>query len=181
LDYQNKLESLPGAWAKKHNTSLVQAQYQHGFPLQFYASLSGNLAWAETHDIDLEYNTQPLTMDIRIPRIVPHDYYSVKTAGVARLEVEKVFNTPDYSARIPVSIERVAPLLVAQGIFLDSDGRGYGDYPPSIFEWGFGADLQLLLFHLGSAKLRVLNAFDTAHPLTADGDKQVTLNTHFTF
>lgn len=168
FNFQNKLESAPGSWMKKYNTSMVQLKYQHSFPWQMSATLSGQLAWAENHDVKVDYETQPIMMDIRIPRLVPHDPYTAKTASAARFEFGKAFRTPLYSARIPVGFERAAPFLIAQGIFLDDAGERNGGYPANIFEWGFGVDVQILLFHSAPAKIRYVNAYDTRHPMTKE-------------
>ena len=182
LNYQNKLESAPGSFAKKYNTSFVQAQYQRGFPHQFYGSLSGSAAWAENHDVNVGVFWYPLTADIRMPRLVDHNPYVVKTASSARFEATKVFDVPGYLTRFPISVERIAPLVIAQGMFFDNDGVGNGGYPGSLFEWGWGADIQLLLGHLIATKLRLLSAYDTTTPVHAKtGDNQAMLTTTYSF
>ena len=79
-----------------------------------------------------------------------------------------------------LGLDRLAPLVVAQGLFFDNQGRAHGDYPANVFEWGVGADFQLLLFHLAHAKLRYLAGFDTRHPIKAKDD-QVTLTLRHEF
>lgn len=181
LNYRNRLESEPGAWRKKYNTFLVQTHYTHGFPLQFYATGSGYVAWAENHDINVAPDSQQFVQDIHIPRLSYYKSFTAKTAAAARLEVAKVFNVPAYSPRIPFSIERIAPLVLAQGMTFDTDGRDHGDYPASIGEVGVGADIQVLLFHLAHAKLRFVNAWSSDMPAKSDSNKQVLLSTKYSF
>ena len=180
LSYLNSLETLPSHITKEANTSLVQTQYRQGFPLEFYALLAGSVAWSEAHDVKVDYNPYALGDEIRISRIAAHDFYRVQTASSARLEINKVFNVRGYPTRFPVGLDRLAPLVVAQGMFFDTQGRGHGDYPANIFEWGVGADFQLLLFHLAHAKLRYLAGFDTRHPIKSKDD-QVTFTLRHEF
>jgi hypothetical protein len=101
------------------------------------------------------------------------------SASAARLEFAKVFDVHGYTPRIPIGLDRLAPLVVAQGLFLDDHGVGYEHYPANIFEWGYGVDLQLLLFHLAHAKLRYLVGIDTRHP--DEPDEQLQLSYRHSF
>jgi hypothetical protein len=179
LGYLNQLETRINEWKKYQNSSLVQSQYTQSFPLQFAGTLAGAYAWAERHDVDIDYNPYPLNPTVSISRLTPHDEYTVRNAGMARLEVAKTFDLKLYSPRIPVGLDRLAPFAVAQGIFLDSDVRYEDEYPANIFEWGYGVDIQVLLFHLGSAKIRFLQGFDTRNP--EHPSDEVRLMSHFNF
>jgi hypothetical protein len=178
FSYTNRLESELEEWTKANNTSLVQLKYVHGFPYEFYGSLSGNIAWAETHDIEVDYEPYSLSRDIRIPRITSHnEMYEAKTAGNIRLEVNKVFTTPSYGARFPIGLNRVAPVVVAQGIFLDDDAQNR--YPQNTFEWGYGADVELLLTHRIPVQVRLLQAYDTRYPQKMENELQLKLHREF--
>lgn len=169
--FENRLESQMNGFAKEHNTSAVRSSYIRGFPAEIYGTVSANYAWAETHDIIVGPGVTEFSSDIRIPRLTSHnDDYEVKNAGSLRLEVSKVLTIPGYSARIPIGLRRLAPLVVAQGLFMDSSNR----YPPSTFEWGYGADLELLLGHKAPVHFRFLQAFDTRYP--DHPDEQASLN-----
>ncbi len=158
--FTNRLQSKINEWTKKHNTSSAQLFYQHGFPREFYLTTTGQVAWAETRDIHLEALVTPSARDITVPLLTGHREYLVKTASAVRLEAHKVVPAHAYSARFPVGIDRIAPVIVAQATFLDESDR----HPPNIFEWGYGADLQLLLFHKMPAVIRYLNAYNTRDP-----------------
>lgn len=174
----NRLNALSEDWSKKDNSSLVHAEYTHGFPLEFYANLSGNMAWAETNDIAVEYNPYPAPNTIHIPRLTSIDEADVKTAGSVRLEVRKVFNIPLYSPRIPAAFSRIAPLVAAQGIFMDQSPTK--DYPESTFEYAAGADIELVLLHRLMARIRILLlAADTRHPNENDEQVNFTLKQDF--
>lgn len=163
FNYINRLESEDQSWTKKDNTSLAQLKYTHGLPHEFYVSLAGTMAWAETHDIEVDYDPLSVTQDIRIPRLTSHnEMYMAKTAGAIRLEVHKVFTVPSYSARMPIGLSRIAPVVVGQGIFMDDDSLNR--YPSNTFEWGYGADLELLIFHRVPVLFRFLQAYDTRYP-----------------
>ncbi len=172
LAYMNRLESEHQSWTKRNNTSLLQTKYVRGFPQEFYATVAGNLAWAETHDVEVDYDQFSLSQDIRIPRLTSHnELWMAKTAGSLRLEITKVVETPAYPVRIPVGISRLAPVIVGQGIFLDDDPLDR--YPASTFEWGVGADLELLLLHRIPVQMRYLMAFDTRYPQEAEEELRV--------
>jgi len=162
LKFFNHLSTEPNQWVKKDNTSLANLNFEHGFPHEFYLSAYAYGAWAETRDIDVKYSYFASTSDAHIPMLTSHKQYLAKTAGSARLEFHKVFNLKGYSARVPVGLDRIAPVAVAQGISLD-DARD-DRYPPSIFEWGIGADLQVLMFHRVPTIMRFLNAINTTEP-----------------
>ncbi len=181
LNYKNRLDTLPRrGMTKDSNASIVQTQYRQGFPLQFYGLLAGTVAWSEQNDIHLGFNQYALDDSVRIPRIAPHEFFDVRKASSARFEVNKVFDIHGYTTRIPIGLDRLAPLAVAQGIFLDNHGRGQGEYPANIFEWGVGADFQVLILHLVHAKLRYLAGFDTRHPITSKKD-ELTFTLHHEF
>lgn len=180
LDYFNHLDTASTGFHKQDNTSMVESLYQRGFPDEVYATVSGGAAWAETHDVRVYYNPQPVTVDIMIPRLTSHEDFSVMRGAFARFELAKVAKLQLYSPRIPVGLERVAPFLVGQGIVLDDQGNNYGLYAPNTFEWGYGFDLQLLLLHKLHAKLRLLNAYDTRHPVST-GEKQAQFAMRYDF
>lgn len=179
LSYLNKLETRINEWKKYQNSSLVQSQYTQSFPLQFAGTLAGAYAWAERHDVDIDYNPYPLNQNVAISRLTPHDEFTVRNAGMVRLEVAKTFDLKGYSPRIPLGLDRLAPFVVAQGIFMDSDVRYEDEYPANIFEWGYGVDLQLLLLHLGSAKLRFLQGYDTRNPERPSDEVRLMSNIRF--
>jgi hypothetical protein len=161
LAFTNRLESEPGNFVRKYNTSLLQTDYTHGFPLEFFALGTAGVAWAENRDIDVEYSTYSLTDDIRVPRLTTDRDFEAKTASFARLEIHKVFDLPFYSERLPVGLNRVSPFAIGQGIALD---RSSVSYPANIFEWGYGADIELLLIHKAPVRFRFLTAVDTRNP-----------------
>jgi hypothetical protein len=179
LNFLNRLESWPNGWSKRYNTSLVQTQYRQEFGNQVYAALSGAVAWAENQDVQVEYNPYPFNQDIVISRLTPHDEYTVQTASSARFELTKVFKLLAYSPRIPAGLDRIAPFAVAQGIFMDDGGAGRGEYPASVFEWGYGADLQILLLHSLPTQVRLLRGYDTRHPETASDEARFSLHYDF--
>lgn len=172
LGYTNRLESYLEEWTKANNTSLVQMKYVHGFPYEFYGTLSGNVAWAETHDIEVDYDPFSLSKDIRIPRLTSHnEMYEAKTAGNIRLEANKVFTIASYGARFPVGLNRLAPVVVANAIFMDDDAQNR--YPQNTFEWGYGADVEFLIFHRIPVQMRLIQAYDTRYPQKVE--KEMTL------
>lgn len=178
LSYTNRLESEANTWMKKYNTSLVQSRYVHGFPSEFYGTLVGNFAWSEYPDIEVQYDSLSLSQDIRIPRLTSHnEEFVAKTAGSLRLEVNKVLPMSLYSARIPIGVNRVAPVVVGQGIFLDDDREDF--YPATIFEWGYGADIELLLAHRFPVQIRLLNAYDTRYPQDVEQEARVSYKKAF--
>lgn len=169
LSYMNQLDTMPWTWSKKRNSSIVQSQYTHGLPDEIYLSGSATYAWAERPDIGVKYDPYALIQDIRVPRLVSHDEYDVRNAAALRLEAQKVFTTPAYSARIPIGLNRLAPLVVGQGLFLDDDALNR--YPASLFEWGWGVDFELLLLHKFPARVRLLEAYDTRDPIHRKDDQ----------
>ncbi len=163
LNYANRLESDINAWAKKYNTSIVQTRFVHGFPMEFYLTLAGTYAWAEVPDIKVSYDQATLSQDIRVPRLTSHqEDYLVKNAGSLRVELTHVQTLPAYSARIPFGLNRIAPVVVGQGIFMNDDPLNV--YPQNTFEWGWGADFEILFLHRIPLRLRILNAYDTRSP-----------------
>jgi hypothetical protein len=180
LNFQNQLGTQPDSWKKEFNTSIVNAEFQQGFPLQFYAKLSGNVAWGENHDVLVEYNPNPLTWEVRIPRLTGSSAsFETKNAEAVSLEVTKVFNTPVYSSWFPLGLDRIAPFVTGQSLYFDNQGTYYGSYPDSIFEAGFGADFQLLLAHVFTTRFRLMQAYDTRH--FGQPDTQGYLDMHYTF
>ena len=157
----------------------MQSEAQQEFGDQYYATVAGDVGWAENHDIDVNYNPEPLAMDIRIPRLAAGPRFTVQTASSLRLEFTKVFTTPSYSARIPLGIDRVAPVAIVQGMFFDTQGAAYGQYPANMYEFGFGGDVQLLLLHTIPAKFRLIGAIDTRTPAQQDLQAHLLLHYHF--
>ncbi len=178
LNFKNRLEALPDTLRKRYNTSLVQSRFQQGLPIQFYMTFAGSVAWAENHDVLVDYNPMPLSEDIRVSRLTSHEEFKAKTASSARFELTKVFDLPLYSPRIPVGFDRISPLVLAQGVFLDRD-NAVDHYAANIFEWGYGVDLQLLLVHLAHAKLRLIEAFDTRTPVHREKQAVLSVNLNF--
>lgn len=178
VGFINKLQSQPNEWKTRYNTSITTLKYELGFKRDFFLSLFGTAAWAINRDIKLSYSQSPLTEDVSIPILTGHKDYVAKTAGAARVEVHKVLSTPQlsnkYSARIPLGLERLAPFVVAQGIALDDDSAKTDPEPHNIFEWGYGVDLHLLIFHRQPAMLRLLRSFNTTD--SAKAETQATLN-----
>ncbi len=172
LGFSNKLESLPSEWRKRYNTSLVEASYTYGLPREIFATLSGKFAWAERANI-LVTGEPTITQDIHIDRLTSHnDEFRAKTAGALRLELQKSFLTPMYSDRIPLGLNRTAPVLVGQAMFFDDDRLDR--YPMNTFEWGYGVDIELLIAHRAPMRLRLVNSYDTRDPYHAD--EKATLN-----
>jgi hypothetical protein len=136
--------------------------FTYGFPREFYATLFGKVAWAERPNI-LVSGEQSTSPDIRIDRLTAfHPEFNAKTAGALRLELQKAYRTPVYSSRIPLGLNRTAPLLVGQGLFFNDDR--YDRFPQNTFEWGYGADFEFLLAHMIPFQLRWLESFDTRQP-----------------
>ncbi len=177
LGYINRLTSLPNEWRKKYNSSIVNLKYQHGFERQFYLSFYGSVAWAENRDVDVRFSQTPITQSVSIPLLTSHKEYVVKNAESARVEFHKVFNTPAYSNRIPFGFERLAPFVVAQGVFLDDSKRDR--YPHNIFEWGYGVDMQVLLLHKMPAVMRFMNAYNTTEPRKSESKVELTFKQEF--
>ncbi|MGE4131365.1 MAG: hypothetical protein AB7F86_06985 [Bdellovibrionales bacterium] len=172
LSYQNRLQSLTNQWTKRYNSSIFKLSYQHGLPLEMYITGYGQVAWAENRDIDVEFMQTPFSTSVSIPILTTQHSYTVKNAESARLEFHKVFNISSYPTRVFVGVDRLAPFVVAQGTFFDDDR--YDRYPPDLFEWGYGVDTQLLLFHQIRSVVRVMAAYNTRYPRKADN--QMTLN-----
>ncbi len=82
-----------------------------------------------------------------------------------------------YSNRIPIGIDRIAPFIVGQGVAFDDSAKN--DYPHSDFEWGYGADLQVLLLHNLHSMVRLLNAFNTSEPNQARWQAQLSVKQTF--
>lgn len=162
LGFTNKIEVDHSSWKKRYNTSSVSSSLTYGFPKEFYATLSGKLAWAERANILVTgYSTE--SPDTRIERLTSfHDEFDAKTAGQVRLELQKAMRTPLYSDRIPLGLNRTSPLLAGQGLFFNDDR--FNRWPQNTFEWGYGADLEFLVFHLIPINFRWLEAFDTRQP-----------------
>ncbi|NJL25984.1 MAG: N-6 DNA methylase [Calothrix sp. SM1_5_4] len=91
----------------------------------------------------------------------------LKGAMVKKAAVERVFGFEIMPA----------PFVVAQGLFLDDDRADR--YPANIFEWGYGADMELLIFHKAMASFRILNAFDTRNPVKPETEASFTLKKSF--
>ncbi|HMN67655.1 MAG TPA: hypothetical protein PKC28_03870 [Bdellovibrionales bacterium] len=163
LSVSNRLESFRDTFEKRENTSLASTRLTHGFPMEFFATLTGHYAWSEGHFIEVSSSEDPLSQDIRIPRLTSHNpIFFAKNAAAVRLEVTKVFNIPLYLPRLPVGFNRIAPVVVGQGLFVDDDIRDR--YQANTFEWGYGADIEFLLGHRVPARVRLLNAYDTRYP-----------------
>lgn len=178
LSYANRLETEVNAWAKKFNTSIIQTRYVHGLPMETYATLAGTYAWAEVPDIKVTYDQTTLSRDIRVPRLTSHkEEYLVKSAGALRLELTHVLTMPNYSARIPLGLNRIAPVAVGQGIFLNDDPLNV--YPQNTFEWGWGADFEILLLHRIPLQLRLLNAYDTRSPQDMESEAKLAYKVSF--
>ncbi len=164
LNYVNRLETQANTWTKRYNTSLVQTSYTYGLPKEFYVTAAANYAWAEDPDIKVGYDPTSLSQDIRVARLTSHkEEYLTKNAGTVRLEISNVQTLRAYSARMPIGLNRIAPVVVGQGLFLDDDARNL--YPQNTFEWGWGADLEVLLLHRIPVHIRLLNAYDTRSPI----------------
>lgn len=172
---RQRLEALPDSWTKRHNITALDANYIHGFAGEFYASGFLNGAWAEDRDIRVDNAIGSQTNDVRLPLLTSNRDYMVQSGGSARVEFTKVFNVGAYSPRIPIGLHRFAPFMVAQGTYLSPEGG----VPPSIFEFGYGFDLHLLLAHLIPAKFRILSAYNTRTP--KDPEARALLNVHFDF
>lgn len=167
LSYVNRLETSANTWRKQDNTSLVQSSYVYGLPEEFYVTVAGAYAWAETPDIKVGADHATVSQDIRVSRLTSHkEEFLARNAGSARLEVTKVVTIPAYSARLPIGLNRIAPVVVGQGLFLDDDPANL--YPQNTFEWGWGADLEVLLAHRIPVHVRFLQAYDTRSPIDAD-------------
>ncbi len=179
LSYLNKLEALSDSWSKEYNSSLVQSEFTEGFPLQIFGKLSGAYAWAENHDVEVDYNPYVFNRSIELSRLTAEDEYKVKTAGLARLEVSKVFDFRLYSPRLPLGLDRLSAFVVGQGLFFDRETRFDDEYPANIFEWGYGVDLQVLLAHFAPMQVRLLRAYDTRYP--EDVNDEIRLNSRWEF
>lgn len=158
FSFTNKLDTAERELRKKHNTSKAEIFYRHGFGREFY--LSGDLqgAWAENPDVRIEYAPTPYTADIKLGRLTPGEDFAAQTAGSLTLELAKVVDVRAYSPRIPVGLDRIAPFVIAQGTALDRDPLG--TRPSEIFEYGYGADFQVLLLHKLPVKARIMSAVD---------------------
>ncbi|MGE3760339.1 MAG: hypothetical protein AB7H97_21420 [Pseudobdellovibrionaceae bacterium] len=162
LGLTNKIEVDHSSWKKRYNTSSVSTEVTYGFPKEFYATFMGKLAWAERANI-LVTGFPSESPDARIERLTSHNReFNAKTAGVLRLELQKAFRTPYYSDRIPLGLNRTSPVLVGQGLFFNDDRLNR--WPQNTFEWGYGADIEFLLFHMLPFNFRLLEAFDTRQP-----------------
>lgn len=175
LNAVNKLESRPNEWKTRYNTSAINLKYQHGFKKEFYLTGFASAAWAINRDIDVGYGES--AFNIGIPLLTGHEDYVVKTAEHARVEFHKVFSTPAYAVRVPVSIERLAPFGVFQAAWLDDDSRNL--YPHHIVEWGYGVDIQFLLLHRMPAVLRYMRAFNITNPASAEDQFRFSLKKDF--
>ena len=172
---RQRLDASANSWTKRHNIAALDSNYIHGFPNEFYASgfLSG--AWADGRDIRVNNEISSQTNEIRLSLLTPYRDYLVQSGASARVEFTKVFNVWAYSPRIPIGLHRFAPFVVAQGSYLSQNV----DVPPSIFEFGYGFDLHLLLAHLIPGKFRLLSAYNTRTP--KDQNMQALFNVHFDF
>ncbi|MGE3681826.1 MAG: hypothetical protein AB7G93_08880 [Bdellovibrionales bacterium] len=181
LSFFHDIDTLANTWTKNHNTSMVQGLFRQGFAREFYGALSGEVAWAETRDVEVDYNPYSISDEIRVPLLTSHNSYVVKSASFARFEAHKVFTTPVYSARIPVGLNRVAPFVVAQGVALEDGEHGFGrePTPANIFEWGYGVDMELLVLHRFPTQLRILNAYNTRNPYQIESELRLALKREF--
>lgn len=166
LSYTHKLDTQPGLWTKDNNTSLLQLRFSHEIIDQIYASVFAQGAWAETHDIKVEYNPAPESSEIRLHKLTGEEEYKVRSAVLGRLEVHKAFVVPLYSNRIPFGLNRLAPFGVVQQIAMDDDPLD--EYPAQIFEFGYGADLEVLILHKFPARIRYLRAVDSSKTSSKD-------------
>ncbi len=96
------------------------------------------------------------------PDSLPIFKISRKKRGILALGSHPRDHAPTYSTRVPFGLSRIAPVVVGQALFLDDDPANV--YPQNTFEWGWGADLDLLLLHKIPARVRYLNAYDTRSP-----------------
>jgi hypothetical protein len=175
LSYQNKLEAPSTSWTKNQNTSMADVKYTHGLPQEIFIRGNMTAGWAETRDITVQYSNVPSLTKATIDRIAGKEIFDTKRAYRARLEVAKVFNMSAYSPRVPVSVRRLAPFIVGQSIALadarDEDSKR--PEKPTLYEFGYGVDLELLLLHRIPVLIRMLNGQDN---LKKENDFSATLS-----
>lgn len=131
------------------------------------------MAWAEQRDVRLTYNPFAAPDRVELGRLTQKADHAVQAGALTRFELHREYNLSSYSNRIPIGLRRLAPFVLTQAIGLD---RAQGaDYPAYIAEWGYGADLELLLFHKMPARMRLLLARDLAdqHRGATDGSVQL--------
>lgn len=176
--FYNKLSTLPNVWEKHKNASMAQTQFQWGFGHEFYLSGAAGYAWSEREDINLEYAPLITTSGVRIPLLTSHKEYTATHAGFARAEFQKSFIVHGYPTRFPIGVRRLAPLVLAQGVVMSDDRKDLN--PPNIFEFGIGADIELLLLHAIPARLRLVSGYNTRHPVKrSDNQLSLTLSQSF--
>lgn len=158
FSFINELETLINKFEKNDNTNEVLAGFTYGLPRQTYFSGSGGFAWAETDDVIVDYSPYPFPGSVYIPRLTDHTELFVKRAGFARLEFHQAFDVLDYSARFPIGLDRVAPMLAFEQLFLD-DNVPY-DQERRPFEYGFGLDIGLLILHKAHGTFRLFQGYD---------------------
>jgi hypothetical protein len=162
LSLQNRFDLGVDDGHQHHNTSQAAMQYTHGFHQSVFARGFASYAWGQNRDVDVRYFPYVLLDEIQVSRLTDHGDYLTRQAGALRLEISKALTVPQYSARIPLGLNRIAPLVVGQGTFMDIDSNHL--YPNGFFEWGWGADFELLVLHLFPVRLRYLAAYDTNNP-----------------
>jgi hypothetical protein len=177
LAFDHKITTPVNAWEKDDNAAMVSSVYRHGMPKNFYVSAFGNVAWSERPEIDVRYTEMPWPTDISIPMLTYRDSFLVKNAESLRLEIHKLIKMQAYSNRIPIGIDRIAPFVVAQGVAFDDSA--HDDYPHSDFEWGYGADLQVLIIHNLHSMVRILNAYNTSEPNQSRWQAQLSIKQNF--
>lgn len=172
LHLVNRLDLTQNDLVKEHNTSQVSLQYIHGFQRDWFLSAFSSYSWAEDPDINVRYSSYPLLDSTEVPRLTDHGDYTVAKSVAARLELTRAIEWPFYSSRIPLGLHRIAPLIVAQGIAMDTVGAKFNGpglqsnsrVPANLFEYGWGADVELLLLHKVPARVRFLYGYDTREP-----------------
>lgn len=176
LTYKNNLESLPNRWTRETDTSLVTINGTYGLIDQLYVRTKLAAAWSNRREVGVEYMPSTSLGDTRIDRYVGEEIFFGKEIQQARVEITKVLNLGAYSTRWPISLRRLAPVIGGQVIQLD---RKYNiPHEDKIYEWGYGADIELLMAHKAPVIIRNFLGFDS---LRKEPEYSASLRTGFSF
>ncbi|MEI8346328.1 MAG: hypothetical protein WCG27_02595 [Pseudomonadota bacterium] len=133
----------------EHHVSTQAVSFNSSIGLGWETFFKVNALYKKTNDEELILH-KPIDSTLPI-NSGEYSYFSStrKTGGRLGAELSKAINTPLYFAAFPLSLRRMAPKLIANHFYYNSQRQSNHDFN----EYGGGVDIETLLFHL--APLRI--------------------------